>query len=57
MEKYAIKTDIRLNAKAMAKLRRQVRRTKEVLSANTQAIVSVEDLFDGRDYQVRLLLI
>eukprot|EP00882_Tetradesmus_deserticola_P024516 GHRQ01026801.1.p1 GENE.GHRQ01026801.1~~GHRQ01026801.1.p1 ORF type:complete len:260 (+),score=164.77 GHRQ01026801.1:1532-2311(+) len=35
----------------MAKLRRQVRRTKEVLSANTGAPFSVEELHEGKDFQ------
>lgn len=35
----------------MAKLRRQVRRTKEVLSANTAAPMTVEELHGGRDFQ------
>ena len=30
----------------------QVRRTKEILSANTAAPLSVEELHDGIDYQV-----
>jgi hypothetical protein len=36
--------------KAMAKLRRQVRRTKEILSANTDAPFNVEELHEGRDF-------
>jgi hypoxia up-regulated 1 len=35
----------------MAKLRRQVRRTKEILSANTAAPISVEELHGGLDFQ------
>jgi hypothetical protein len=34
----------------MAKLKRQVRRTKEVLSANSGAPFNVEELHEGRDY-------
>ncbi len=30
----------------------QVRRTKEMLSANTAAPLSVEELYDGKDFQV-----
>lgn len=41
----------RQSAKAMAKLKRQVRRTKEILSANTAAPFSVEELHEGRDFQ------
>ncbi|KAL2537614.1 heat shock 70 kDa protein 17-like [Forsythia ovata] len=36
--------DIRNNAKAMAKLKKQVKRTKEILSANKMAPISVESL-------------
>eukprot|EP00879_Flechtneria_rotunda_P033462 GHRR01037062.1.p1 GENE.GHRR01037062.1~~GHRR01037062.1.p1 ORF type:complete len:107 (+),score=29.83 GHRR01037062.1:412-732(+) len=35
----------------MAKLRRQVRRTKEILSANSAAPMSVEELHAGKDFQ------
>jgi hypoxia up-regulated 1 len=41
----------RKSAKAMAKLRKQVRRTKEVLSANSAAPISVEELHEGKDFQ------
>lgn len=37
--------------KALAKLRRQVRRTKEILSANTAAPITVEELHAGKDFQ------
>ncbi|XP_022893323.1 heat shock 70 kDa protein 17 [Olea europaea var. sylvestris] len=43
--------DIRNNAKAMAKLKKQVKRTKEILSANTMAPISVESLYDDRDFR------
>lgn len=36
--------------KALAKLRRQVRRTKEVLSANSGAPINVEELANGLDF-------
>ena len=39
---------------ATAKLRRQVKRTKEVLSANTFAPISVEELMDGHDFRSRI---
>ena len=35
--------------KAIAKLRKQVKRTKEILSANTEAPISVEELLPGVD--------
>ncbi len=40
------------NAKAMAKMKRQARRTKEILSANNAAPMSVEEFLDGKDFQV-----
>ncbi|CAA2991805.1 Hypothetical predicted protein, partial [Olea europaea subsp. europaea] len=42
--------DIRNNVKAMAKLKKQVKRTKETLSANTMAPISVESLYDDCDF-------
>jgi len=45
------KLDIRPHPKAMAKLKRQVRRTKEMLSANTAAPFSVEEMHEGKDFQ------
>ncbi|KAG2448832.1 hypothetical protein HYH02_006183 [Chlamydomonas schloesseri] len=43
--------DVTQLPKAMAKLRRQVRRTKEMLSANSAAPCTVEELYDGKDFQ------
>ncbi|GMY26369.1 heat shock 70 kDa protein 17 [Fagus crenata] len=43
--------DVRKSAKAMAKLKKQVKRTKEILSANTMAPISVESLYDDRDFR------
>ncbi|KAG2432896.1 hypothetical protein HXX76_008627 [Chlamydomonas incerta] len=43
--------DVTAIPKAMAKLRRQVRRTKEMLSANSAAPCTVEELYDGKDFQ------
>ncbi|KAA8526150.1 hypothetical protein F0562_007750 [Nyssa sinensis] len=43
--------DIRKSPKAMAKLKKQVKRTKEILSANTMAPISVESLYDDRDFR------
>lgn len=37
--------------RAVAKLRRQCKRTKEVLSANSEAQISVEDLMPGSDFR------
>ncbi|KAF5463574.1 hypothetical protein F2P56_019477 [Juglans regia] len=43
--------DVRKSSKAMAKLKKQVKRTKEILSANTVAPISVESLYDDRDFR------
>ncbi|CAK9136008.1 unnamed protein product [Ilex paraguariensis] len=43
--------DIRKSPKAMAKLKKQIKRTKEILSANTVAPISVESLYDDRDFR------
>ncbi|CAN6454858.1 unnamed protein product [Victoria cruziana] len=45
------KVDVRKFPKAMAKLKKQVKRTKEILSANTVAPISVESLYDDRDFR------
>ncbi|KAH9287773.1 hypothetical protein KI387_031890 [Taxus chinensis] len=45
--------DIRKSPKAMAKLKKQVKRTKEILSANTAAPLSVESLYDDRDFRAK----
>lgn len=44
--------DVRKSSKAMAKLKKQVKRTKEILSANTVAPISVESLYDDRDFRL-----
>ncbi|CAA2985426.1 heat shock 70 kDa 17 [Olea europaea subsp. europaea] len=46
--------DIRNNVKAMAKLKKQVKRTKEILSANTMAPISVESLYDVCDFRSKI---
>ncbi|GAA0154559.1 Hsp70 family chaperone [Lithospermum erythrorhizon] len=43
--------DVRTSPKAMAKLKKQVKRTKEILSANTMALISVESIHDDRDFR------
>uniref|UniRef100_A0A1J3JQR3 Heat shock 70 kDa protein 17 n=1 Tax=Noccaea caerulescens TaxID=107243 RepID=A0A1J3JQR3_NOCCA len=43
--------DVRKFPKAMAKLKKQVKRTKEILSANTAAPISVESLHVDRDFR------
>jgi hypoxia up-regulated 1 len=39
------------NQKAMAKMKKQVRRTKEMLSANSNAPFSVEEFYENKDFQ------
>jgi molecular chaperone DnaK (HSP70) len=46
--------DIRNNPKAMAKLKKQVKRTKQILSANTEAPLSVEALHEDADFRCSL---
>ncbi|GJN04401.1 hypothetical protein PR202_ga21948 [Eleusine coracana subsp. coracana] len=43
--------DIRESPKAMAKLKKQVKRTKEILSANIAAPISVESLYNDVDFR------
>ncbi|GKV28939.1 hypothetical protein SLEP1_g37923 [Rubroshorea leprosula] len=43
--------DVRKSPKAMAKLKKQVKRTKEILSANTMAPLSIESFYDDRDFR------
>lgn len=43
--------DVRNSPKAMAKLKKQVKRTKEILSANTMAPISVESIYDDLDFR------
>ncbi|XP_077248273.1 heat shock 70 kDa protein 17-like [Tasmannia lanceolata] len=43
--------DVRNSPKAMAKLKKQVKRTREILSANTVAPISVESIYDDIDYR------
>ncbi|KZV16615.1 heat shock 70 kDa protein 17-like [Dorcoceras hygrometricum] len=43
--------NVRDSPKAMAKLKKQVKRTKEILSANLMAPVSVESLYDDLDFR------
>lgn len=43
--------DVRKSPKSMAKLKKQVKRTKEILSANILAPISVESIYDDRDFR------
>lgn len=49
--------DVRQFPKAMAKLKKQVKRTKEILSANNAAPISVESLHDDRDFRYIMLIV
>ena len=42
------------NLQAIAKLKRQAKRAKEVLSANSFAPISVEELMSGHDFRSRI---
>lgn len=46
--------DVRTAPRAMAKLRRQVARTKHILSANTEASLSVEEMWLDRDFKATI---
>eukprot|EP00887_Chlorella_sp_A99_P006297 scaffold3.g6297.t1 len=46
--------DVRASPKAMAKLRKQVKRTKQILSANIEAPLSVEELYEDRDFRASI---
>jgi len=43
--------DVRKFSKAMAKLKKQIKRTKEILSANTEAPLSVKSIYEDRDFR------
>ena len=49
--KSGLGKDVRSSAKAMAKLKKEVKRTKEILSANTEAPLNVESLFEDVDFR------
>jgi hypoxia up-regulated 1 len=49
--------DVRKSSKAMAKLKKQIKRTKEILSANTEAPLSVESIYEDRDFRLVLCII
>ncbi|KAL4458458.1 hypothetical protein ABPG75_013323 [Micractinium tetrahymenae] len=46
--------DVRSTPRAMAKLRKQVVRTKQILSANSEAPLSVEELWQDRDFRATI---
>ncbi|CAD7703207.1 unnamed protein product [Ostreobium quekettii] len=51
-EKYGL--DPRDSPKAIAKMKKAVRRTKEILSANSDAPVYVEELHDNKDFSSKI---
>eukprot|EP00850_Spirogloea_muscicola_P022840 SM000314S12184 [mRNA] locus=s314:20611:26618:+ [translate_table: standard] len=53
-EKLGSGADVRSSPKAMAKLKKEVKRTKEILSANVDAPLSVEGLFEDRDFRTTI---
>ena len=48
--------DVRKSPKAMAKLKKQIKRTKEILSANNEAPLSVESIYEDRDFRLVLVI-
>ncbi|PSC68342.1 heat shock 70 kDa 17 isoform A [Micractinium conductrix] len=46
--------DVRSAPRAMAKLRKQVVRTKQILSANSEAPLSVEELWQDKDFRATI---
>ncbi|KAJ7523587.1 hypothetical protein O6H91_18G055500 [Diphasiastrum complanatum] len=46
--------DVKQFPKAMAKLKKQAKRTKEILSANTEAPFFVDALYDDRDFKSKI---
>lgn len=53
-QKSGLGVDVRTSPKAMAKLRKEVKRTKEILSANTEAPLNVESLFEDKDFRTSI---
>lgn len=53
--KQQVGIDVLKHPKGMAKLKKQVKRTKEILSANSEASITVESLADEHDFRYVLL--
>jgi hypoxia up-regulated 1 len=49
-----VKSNVRNNPRAMAKLLREARRVKEILSANTETSARLEDLQDGVEFKISI---
>lgn len=49
--KQQVGIDVLKHPKGMAKLKKQVKRTKEILSANSEASITVESLADDHDFR------
>lgn len=49
--KQKVGIDVFKYPKGMAKLKKQVKRTKEILSANSEASITVESLVDEHDFR------
>jgi len=54
-EKFTkLKKDITENPRAMAKLLKEARRVRQVLSANTEAKAQIENLFEEKDFSMKV---
>merc|ERR1712042_245307 len=53
--KYStLKTDITANPRAMAKLLKEAKRARQILSANTEAKAQIENLFEEKDFKMKV---
>lgn len=54
-EKFSnLKKDITLNHRSMAKLLKEARRVRQVLSPNTEHVAQVENLFEEKDFKMKV---
>jgi len=54
-EKFSnLKSDITLNHRSMAKLLKEARRLRQVLSPNTDHVAQVENLFEEKDFKMKV---
>jgi len=54
-EKYSsLKSDITLNQRSMAKLLKEARRLRQVLSPNTDHFAQIENLFEEKDFKMKV---
>jgi len=54
-EKYStLKSDITKNPRAMAKLLKEARRVRQILSPNTDTLAQIENLFEEKDFKMKV---